>query len=62
MKKRIKCKVVNADWEIRKFKLKRGLQEFSKNSKECAKFCAKAFFSGAGFATVFIIRSKLRNF
>lgn len=62
MKKKVKVEVVNADWEIRKFKIKKELSKISEVSGNGLKFCAKAFFSGAGFAAVFILRSKLRDF
>lgn len=62
MTKKVKVEIVNADWEIRKFKIKRELKKASEVGKKSIKFCAKAFFSGAGFAVVFILRSKLRDF
>ncbi len=62
MKTKVKAKVINGDWEIKKYKLKKNVNTFVNAGKIGIKYCAKAFFSGVGFATVFIIKRKFRDF
>lgn len=60
-KPKVKVKVINADWEIRKYNAKKRLNEVLEFTGNGCKYCIKAFMTGAGFATVFIIKRKLRD-
>lgn len=58
-KKRAKVQVINGDWEIKKYKIKKRLNELKIIVKENAKPCAYCFMFGAGIATVYFIKEQL---
>lgn len=59
MKKKVKAQIINGDWEIKKYKIKKEVKEFVKGSKDVLIITGKCFAIGVGIGTVILINSNL---
>ena len=65
MKKRVKAKVINADWEIKKYEMRQRIKSFKEDYGEFAKDCLIGFgigaCVGAGYLGGIMALVKIRN-
>ena len=65
MKKRVKAKVINADWEIKKYEMRQKIKTFKEDYGEFAKQCLAGFgigvIAGAGYLGGILVMTKIRN-
>ena len=57
-KKHVRAQIVNGDWEIKKYKIKKRCKEVGAVIKQNIKPCVYCFAIGAGAAVVYMIKDE----